>query len=179
MKSDFKPVADHRFNFRGDWGAVDCRVLTIEPNKTLSYTWDAMGLESVVTRTLTPTGTGTHLRMEQWLPAGPAAGLSRRQFRLAEVLRKPGADFGTGRLKSAGDILDHGARNTHERSYQTFDLPLDSTSSAAFRSSATSTSRLRKSSRRPRCPVCLPSCYAAFGNLDVERPCPSTIDRPV
>ena len=23
MKNDFKPVPDHRFNFRGDWGAVD------------------------------------------------------------------------------------------------------------------------------------------------------------
>jgi len=65
MKNDFKPTVDHRFNLRGDWGAVDCKVLAIEPNKTLSYTWDAMGLESVVTWTLTPTVTGTHLRMEQ------------------------------------------------------------------------------------------------------------------
>ena len=65
MKNDFKPVVDHRFNLRGDWGAVDCQVLRVEPNKTLSYTWDAMGLESVVTWTLTPTSTGTHLRMEQ------------------------------------------------------------------------------------------------------------------
>jgi len=65
MKNDFKPVVDHRFNLRGDWGAVDCKVLAIEPNKKLSYTWDAMGLESVVTWTLTPTSTGTHLRMEQ------------------------------------------------------------------------------------------------------------------
>jgi uncharacterized protein YndB with AHSA1/START domain len=31
----------------------------------LSYTWAAYGLESVVTRTLTATSTGTHLRMEQ------------------------------------------------------------------------------------------------------------------
>jgi uncharacterized protein YndB with AHSA1/START domain len=65
MKNDFKPLVDHRFNLRGDWGAVDCQVLTLEPNKTLSYTWDAMGLESVVTWTLTPSGAGTHLRMEQ------------------------------------------------------------------------------------------------------------------
>jgi uncharacterized protein YndB with AHSA1/START domain len=65
MKNDFKPAVDHRFNLRGDWGAVDCQVLAIEPNKTLSYTWAAMGLESVVTWTLTPTSTGTHLRMEQ------------------------------------------------------------------------------------------------------------------
>jgi uncharacterized protein YndB with AHSA1/START domain len=65
MKNDFKPVAGHTFNLRGDWGAVDCQVLELEPNKTLSYKWDAMGLESVVTWTLTPTRTGTHLRMEQ------------------------------------------------------------------------------------------------------------------
>jgi uncharacterized protein YndB with AHSA1/START domain len=65
MKNDFKPVADHRFNLRGDWGAVDCQVLAIEPQKTLSYTWSAMGLESVVTWTLTATSTGTRLRMEQ------------------------------------------------------------------------------------------------------------------
>ena len=50
---------------------LDCKVLAIEPNKTLSYTWDfahddaAYNLKSVVTWTLTPTSTGTHLRMEQ------------------------------------------------------------------------------------------------------------------
>jgi uncharacterized protein YndB with AHSA1/START domain len=39
--------------------------MAVEPNKTLSYTWAAYGLESVVTWTLTPTSTGTRLRMEQ------------------------------------------------------------------------------------------------------------------
>ena len=70
MKNDFKPVVGHSFNLRGDWGGVlDCEVLAVEPNKTLSYTWNfddaANGLESVVTWTLTPTNSGTHLRMEQ------------------------------------------------------------------------------------------------------------------
>jgi uncharacterized protein YndB with AHSA1/START domain len=65
MKNDFKPVVGHSFNLRADWGIVDCQVLAVEPNKTLSYTWGAYGLESVVTLTLTPTSTGTHLRMEQ------------------------------------------------------------------------------------------------------------------
>ena len=65
MKSDFKPVVDHRFNFNADWGSVDCRVLEVEPNKTLAYSWGAYGLETVVTWTLTPTSGGTHLRMEQ------------------------------------------------------------------------------------------------------------------
>jgi uncharacterized protein YndB with AHSA1/START domain len=65
MKNDFEPVVSRRFNLRADWGAVDCQVLAVEPNKTLSYTWAAYGLESVVTWTLTPTSTGTRLRMEQ------------------------------------------------------------------------------------------------------------------
>jgi uncharacterized protein YndB with AHSA1/START domain len=65
MKNDFKPVVDHRFNLRADWGVVDCRVLAVEPNKILCYTWAAYDLKSVVTWTLTPTRTGTHLRMEQ------------------------------------------------------------------------------------------------------------------
>jgi len=65
MKNDFKPVVSHRFNLRADWGVVDCQVLAVEPNKTLSYTWGSLGLESVVIWTLTPTSTGTHLRIEQ------------------------------------------------------------------------------------------------------------------
>jgi len=70
MKNDFAPVVGHRFNLRRNPQpdlniVVDCQVLVVEPNKTLSYTWAAYGLESVVTWTLTPTSTGTHLRMEQ------------------------------------------------------------------------------------------------------------------
>ncbi|MBZ9672486.1 SRPBCC domain-containing protein [Mesorhizobium sp. ES1-3] len=72
MKNDFNPVVGHRFNLRGDWGGVlDCEVLAVEPHKTLSYSWNlahqdpAFDLRSVVTFTLTPTSTGTHLRMEQ------------------------------------------------------------------------------------------------------------------
>ena len=65
MKSDFKPTAGHAFRFTADWGGVDCKVEAVEPNKMLSYTWDAFGLESTVTWTLTPTSTGTRLRMEQ------------------------------------------------------------------------------------------------------------------
>jgi uncharacterized protein YndB with AHSA1/START domain len=65
MKNDFKLNVGEQFTLSGDWGSVDCKVLEVESNKTLSYTWEAMGLESVVTWTLTPTSTGTHLRMEQ------------------------------------------------------------------------------------------------------------------
>lgn len=72
MKTDFQPTLGHRFNLTGEWGGVlDCEVLAIEPHRTLSYSWNfvhddpAYALESVVTFTLTPTTTGTHLRVEQ------------------------------------------------------------------------------------------------------------------
>lgn len=72
MNNDFSPAVGHRFNLRGEWGGVlDCEVLVVEPQKTLSYTWvfkhddPAFDLNSVVTFTLTPSQTGTHLRMEQ------------------------------------------------------------------------------------------------------------------
>lgn len=72
MKNDFAPAVGHRFNLRGDWGGVlDCEVVAVEPNSMLSYTWNfthddpAFDLRSVVTFTLSPTSTGTLLRMEQ------------------------------------------------------------------------------------------------------------------
>ena len=72
MQNDFAPVVGHRFKLTGEWGGVlDCEVLEVEPQRTLSYTWNfanedpAFALESVVTFTLTPTAGGTHLRMEQ------------------------------------------------------------------------------------------------------------------
>jgi uncharacterized protein YndB with AHSA1/START domain len=65
MKNEFEPVVGHRFDLRADWGVVDCQVLAVELNKTLSYAWEALGLKSVVTWTLTPSGGGTRLRMEQ------------------------------------------------------------------------------------------------------------------
>lgn len=72
MKNDFAPKLGHKFKLTGEWGGVlDCEVLAIEEGKALSYTWDfvhedpAYNLKSVVTFTLTPTATGTHLRMEQ------------------------------------------------------------------------------------------------------------------
>ena len=69
MKNDFEPVAGHRFQFRSDpmpqWdGVIECVVLVVEEGKQLSYTWGALGLESVVLWTLTPAEGGTHVRME-------------------------------------------------------------------------------------------------------------------
>jgi uncharacterized protein YndB with AHSA1/START domain len=65
MKNDFQPVVGQHFKLKGDWGSVDCQVSAVEPHRALSYAWAALGLESVVTWTLTPTGRGTRLRMEQ------------------------------------------------------------------------------------------------------------------
>ncbi|MGZ3298199.1 MAG: SRPBCC family protein [Asticcacaulis sp.] len=70
MQSDFEPVVGHEFTFRAQpvqgWdGVVKARVLTVDAPRELAYTWGSMGLDSVVTWTLTPTGAGTHLRMEQ------------------------------------------------------------------------------------------------------------------
>lgn len=65
MQNDFKPTVGHRFELEAAWGKVSCKVVTAEPHKTLSYTWRANGLESVVTWTLSRTATGTRLRMEQ------------------------------------------------------------------------------------------------------------------
>jgi uncharacterized protein YndB with AHSA1/START domain len=76
MQNDFQPVVGHRFNFRSTpmphWnGVVDCEVLVVEPNRRLSYSWNASGaealngLKTVVSWTLTAAEGGTHLRMEQ------------------------------------------------------------------------------------------------------------------
>lgn len=72
MNNDFKAEIGHKFKLRGEWGGVlDCEVLAIDPERSLSYAWDhdnddpLYALKSVVTYTLTPTATGTHLRVEQ------------------------------------------------------------------------------------------------------------------
>jgi uncharacterized protein YndB with AHSA1/START domain len=70
MKNDFRPVVGHRFSFRANpapnWsGVIECEVLAVEANSRLSYSWGTLGMETVVAWTLTPTASGTLLRMEQ------------------------------------------------------------------------------------------------------------------
>jgi uncharacterized protein YndB with AHSA1/START domain len=104
MKNDFKAQVGHHFKLRGDWGGtLDCEVLTLEPHRSLSYTWNfahadaAYALQSVVTFTLTPTNRGTHLRMEQagfrreQKQAYGGAKLGWQQFfgKLEQVLARP------------------------------------------------------------------------------------------
>ena len=70
MTNDFQPVVGHRFTFRATpvpgWsGVIESEVLAVEPHVRLVYSWGTLGVETVVTWTLTPTASGTHLRMEQ------------------------------------------------------------------------------------------------------------------
>ena len=103
MKNDFKPAVGHRFNLHGSWGGVlDCEVIEVEPHTTLAYSWNfahddaAFNLQSVVTFTLTPTRTGTRLRMEQagfrpeqkQATAGAHAGWRQFFDKLDQVLAK-------------------------------------------------------------------------------------------
>jgi uncharacterized protein YndB with AHSA1/START domain len=46
-------------------GTVNCRLVEIEPQRRLSYTWSVPSLDTVVTFTLTPTATGTLLSLVQ------------------------------------------------------------------------------------------------------------------
>jgi uncharacterized protein YndB with AHSA1/START domain len=97
MKNDFQPVVGRRFNFRTEpmphWnGVVDCQVLTVEPHKRLSYSWNTSGggategLRTIVTWTLTPVKGGTLVRMEQ------------SGFRPAEKANYQGAAYGWQRF---------------------------------------------------------------------------------
>lgn len=106
MPSDLKPVVGHTFTFRSDptpwWdGIVHCEVLEVDAKKRITYTWrsgaGASGLDTVVTWTLTPTASGTHLALEHsgFLPSnafafdGASTGWQRMAGeRLREVLSR-------------------------------------------------------------------------------------------
>jgi uncharacterized protein YndB with AHSA1/START domain len=70
MSNDFQPTVGHKFTFRSDpvqgWdGIINSEVLAVDPPSSLSYQWNSMGLGTVVLWTLTPSATGTQVRMEQ------------------------------------------------------------------------------------------------------------------
>ncbi len=70
MDNDFQPLVGHKFTFRQtpqpNWdGIIESVVLEVEPPQKLSYSWDALGLVSIVVWTLDATDAGTLLRMEQ------------------------------------------------------------------------------------------------------------------
>ena len=86
MKNDFKPVVDHRFNLRADWGAVDCQVTgsRAEQNAVLHvgglWSRECRHLDAYPDEHRDPPAHGA-----VGLPAGSAAGLSGRQIRVAAV----------------------------------------------------------------------------------------------
>ena len=69
MQNDFEPTVGRDFKLRMEtpqWsGVIDCKVLVVEPQQKLAYNWSSMGLDTVVTFTLTPTPNGVQLRVEQ------------------------------------------------------------------------------------------------------------------
>ena len=100
MKNDFMPVVGHRFDLRADWGAVGCQVLAVEPNKSLSYTWAPTASRVSSPGRSPPRARDPPAHGAVGLPAGPEAGVQRRQTRLAAVLCKSGTGAGADRLKS-------------------------------------------------------------------------------
>jgi len=105
MQNDFAAEQGHRFSLSADWGRVDCEVLTIQPYRALSYTWNTKDLSSTVYWTLTPTEAGgTMLQMEQtgFQPDqgayfnGARAGWPRFVAQLEETLARLEARASTG-----------------------------------------------------------------------------------
>jgi uncharacterized protein YndB with AHSA1/START domain len=69
MDNDIRAEVGHRFTFKtkpmGDWdGTVQCEVLAVDPPHLLRYSWRGGELDTVITFTLTPTPSGTLLRLE-------------------------------------------------------------------------------------------------------------------
>ena len=109
MQNDFQPVVGHSFNFRAapmpHWnGVVDCPVLVVEPERRLSYSWNASGdeaaggLKTVVAWTLTPTQGGVLVRLEQ------------SGFRLEDEANYQGANYGWQRYLSNLERVTAGLR---------------------------------------------------------------------
>jgi uncharacterized protein YndB with AHSA1/START domain len=70
MKTDLHPTVGQSFQFRREptpgWnGIVDCEILEVQEPRFLSYTWRALGVDTVVSWTLEATSTGTLLMLEQ------------------------------------------------------------------------------------------------------------------
>jgi len=66
----WQDTAGTRFTFKTQpypgWdGTVDCQLLDIEPYRLLRYAWTVPMLDTIVTFTLTPTDSGTHLLLVQ------------------------------------------------------------------------------------------------------------------
>lgn len=70
MKTDLLAQVGHVFQFQRPamehWdGIVNCEVLKVDEGRFISYTWRALGVDTVVSFTLDETVTGTRLKLEQ------------------------------------------------------------------------------------------------------------------
>ncbi|XXX72183.1 SRPBCC domain-containing protein [Sorangium sp. So ce134] len=68
LKLDLQPGAAFTLKtqpYPGWDGTVNCRMVEIEAQRKLSYTWSVPFLDTVVTFTLTPTASGTRLSIVQ------------------------------------------------------------------------------------------------------------------
>jgi uncharacterized protein YndB with AHSA1/START domain len=68
LELELEPGAAFTFRtqpYPGWDGTVNCRILEIEANRKLSYTWVVVDMDTVVTFTLTPTASGTRLSLVQ------------------------------------------------------------------------------------------------------------------
>jgi len=71
MTTDMRLAVGQSFTFKrpptqGWDGVVNCEMKEIEVHKRLRYSWESLGLDTVITWTLAPTPKGgTHLHLEQ------------------------------------------------------------------------------------------------------------------
>lgn len=61
---DVRPIVGHRFELdMGSWGKQPCKVLTVEPERLLSYLFAAGSLDTTITWRLMPEAAGTRLSL--------------------------------------------------------------------------------------------------------------------
>ncbi|MCB9758794.1 MAG: SRPBCC domain-containing protein [Alphaproteobacteria bacterium] len=117
MPNDFVPEVGRAFTMRtepalGFDGVVHCEVLTLEPERSMSWSWRGGPIDTVVTFRLEPEGQGTRLYFEQTgfegLPAllvsvilGQGSKRIYRQ-RLPEVLDRMARGEGFGAVAPEG-----------------------------------------------------------------------------
>lgn len=98
----FAPVVGQRFRFQAPrmpgWdGVINCEVLAVEPRKRMVIRWQGSRMRSptTLTWTLTPTDTGTRLRIDHQGFEGPTGVLSA-------LMHKSGWRKMTRRLRTSG-----------------------------------------------------------------------------
>jgi uncharacterized protein YndB with AHSA1/START domain len=108
MENDFRPVTGHKFQFRAKpqpgWnGIVDCQVLTVDPHRELSYSWESDGKNTTVKWRLESASGGTRLFLEHTGFQGMGG------FLLSKLILGPG--WKKMMRKYIPVVLDHVSKN--------------------------------------------------------------------